>query len=377
MADSPLPEACGPPIGFNIVTGGCPKSSRDSSWGRFAAFRIRDATRRKTGERTALGMNSMKIVVLDGYTLNPGDNPWSAVAALGELTVYERTPPEEIVDRIGDAPIVLTNKTPLTRATLAACPHLKYIGVLATGYNVVDVVAAREQQIPVTNVPIYGTDTVAQYVFAVLLQMIHQPVQHDQAIRMGQWQQCQDFSFWLQPLTELVGKSLGIVGYGRIGRRVAEIGRAFGMQLLIASRSRPEDLDPAAGTWLPVAELFKQADVVSLHCPQTADNLRFVNQELLAHMKPNAYLINAARGTLIDESALAAALHRGQIAGAALDVVSIEPIASDNPLLSAPRCLLTPHYAWATVEARRRLMATAAQNIADFLAGQPSNVVNR
>lgn len=318
----------------------------------------------------------MKIVVLDGYTLNPGDNPWTPLEALGELTVYDRTPADEILARIGDAALVLTNKTPLSADTLAACPNLRYIGVLATGFNVVDTVAARQQGIPVTNVPIYGTDSVAQFVFAALLQMVHQPLQHDRAIRMGQWQQCQDFSFWLQPLTELAGKKFGVVGFGRIGQRTAAIARAFGMQLLVSSRTprQPEkDLD---FQWLPVEELFAQADVISLHCPQTADNLKFVNAALLARMKPSAYLINTARGALIDECALAQALEQGQLAGAALDVVSVEPITSDNPLLSAPRCLLTPHYAWATVDARRRLMATAAQNLTAFLEGRPVNVVN-
>ncbi len=319
----------------------------------------------------------MKIVVLDGYTLNPGDNPWTAFESLGELTIFDRTPVELIVSRMSGAEIVLTNKTPLNAATLAACPALRYIGVLATGFNVVDISAAREQNVLVTNVPEYGTDTVAQFVFAALLQLIHQPFQHDQAIRMGQWQQCQDFSFWLQPLIELVGKTFGIVGYGRIGRRVAEIARAFGMQISVASRARPGDQDSQSVRWCTIEELFSHADVISLHCSQTADNLRFVNAGLLSNMKPSAFLINTARGALIDELALAEALANEHLAGAALDVVSIEPIAADNPLLSAPRCLLTPHYAWATLEARRRLMTTAAENVASFLRGQPINVVNR
>lgn len=318
----------------------------------------------------------MKIVVLDGYTLNPGDNPWTVFEGLGELTVHDRTPVDLIVSRMAEADIVLTNKTPITAATLDACPAVRYIGVLATGFNVVDTAAARARNIPVTNVPIYGTDTVAQFVFAALLQMIHQPYQHDQAIRMGQWQQCQDFSFWLQPLIELVGKTFGIVGYGRIGRRVGEIAGAFGMKLCVASRTRPTSGLSQAVRWCSVQELFAEADVISLHCPQTPENLKFVNANLLAKMKSTAYLINTARGALIDESALASALAAEKLAGAALDVVSLEPIAVDNPLLSAPRCLLTPHYAWATVEARRRLMATAAENVSAFLRGQPVNVVS-
>ena len=318
----------------------------------------------------------MRIVVLDGYTLNPGDNPWTAIEQLGSLTVYPRTTPAEVVARARDADVVLTNKTPLSAETLAALPNLKFIAVLATGYNVVDIAAAAQRQIPVSNVPVYGTDTVAQHVFATLLSFIHRPFEHDQAIRAGQWQAAGDFCFWLSPLSELVGKQLGIVGFGRIGRRTAEVGHALGMSVLAhdVAQHHPPAYQPFA--WRSIDALFAESDVVSLHCPQTADNVRFVNRQLLGRMKPTAILINAARGGLIEEHDLAEALNAGTIAGACLDVVSLEPIAADNPLLRARNCLLTPHIGWATVEARRRLMQTTAENVSRFLAGQPQNVVN-
>lgn len=318
----------------------------------------------------------MRIVVLDGYTLNPGDNPWSAVEALGQLTVYDRTAPQEIVQRAAEADIVLTNKTPLTAQTLEQLPRLKFISVLATGFNIVDVQAARARGVAVSNVPIYGTDSVAQYVFAALLSLIHNPVLHDQAIRAGQWQQCGDFSFWKTNLIELVGKTMGIVGFGRIGRSVGKLANAFGMKV-IAHDQQPGDApgyEPFA--WKELEPLFAESDVVTLHCPQTADNARFVNAALLKQMKPTAYFINSARGGLVDEAAIAAALNQGVLAGAALDVVSVEPIREDNPLLQAKNCLLTPHMAWATVEARRRLMQITAENIAAFINGEPVNVVN-
>lgn len=318
----------------------------------------------------------MQIVVLDGHTLNPGDNPWTAVEQLGQLTVYPRTAAEQIVERAREAEIVLTNKTPLSSATLAELPRLKFIAVLATGYNVVDIQAAAHRGIPVSNVPVYGTDTVAQHVFATLLSFIHRPAEHDRAIREGAWRAAGDFCFWLSPLSELVGKTLGIVGFGRIGRRTAEVGHAFGMRVLAydVQPSHAPSYQPFA--WGSIEEVFANSDVVSLHCPQTADNARFVNQRLLASMRPNAILINAARGGLIDEQALANALNAGTLAGACLDVVSLEPIAADNPLWAARNCLLTPHIGWATVEARRRLMQTTAENIASFLAGRPQHVVN-
>ncbi len=318
----------------------------------------------------------MKIVVLDGYTLNPGDNPWDDVAQLGDLVVHDRSSPDEIGERAAAADIVLTNKTPLSAETIGKLPALKFIAVLATGFNVVDIQAAAARKIPVSNVPVYGTDTVAQHVFASLLSMIHRPFEHDQAIRAGRWARSGDFCFWLSPIEELAGKLMGVVGFGRIGRRVAEVARAFGMHILA------NDVFPGPAPsfpnfeWRSMESLFADSDVVSLHCPQTSDNAKFVNRSLLAKMKPTAILINAARGGLVDEQDLADALNSGRIAGACLDVVSAEPIRSDNPLLAAKNCLLTPHIAWATVEARRRLMRTTAENIANFLCGKPANVVN-
>ncbi len=318
----------------------------------------------------------MKIVVLDGYTLNPGDNSWDGVESLGSLIVHDRTSEAEIVSHASVADVLLTNKTPLTRKTIEQLPNSKFVSVLATGFNVVDTIAACERGIPVSNVPVYGTDTVAQHVFAVLLHLIHHPGEHDAAVRTGEWQKRQDFSFWLSPLTELAGKTMGIVGFGRIGRKTAEIAHAFGMYVIAhdVSQGNPPNYDRFA--WSSIDELFKQSDVVSLHCPQTADNKQFVNAKLISKMKPTAILINAARGTLINESELATALNAGAIAGACLDVVSVEPISADNPLLNAINCLITPHMAWATVEARRRLMQTTAENIAAFQSGKPINVVN-
>lgn len=318
----------------------------------------------------------MKIVVLDGYTLNPGDNPWDEVAQLGQLAVYDRSSVDEIVPRGADAEILLTNKTPLTAATITQLPRLKFISVLATGFNVVDIQAAADHGIPVSNVPIYGTDTVAQHVFAALLTMIHRPFEHDQAIRAGQWKRSGDFCFWLSPMSELVGKTMGIVGFGRIGRRVAEVAHVFGMRILAQDVQVGQPPDFPNFEWRSMDSLFADSDVVSLHCPQTKDNFQFVDRRLLGLMKPTAILINAARGGLIHEQDLADSLNSGRLAGACLDVVSSEPIRDDNPLLTARNCLLTPHIAWASVEARRRLMRTTVENIANFQRGKPSNVVN-
>lgn len=318
----------------------------------------------------------MNIVCLDGYTLNPGDNPWDGVAALGDFTVYDRTPADEIVERATDADIILTNKTPLTAETLAQLPKLKFIAVLATGYNVIDIKAARERDIPVSNVPVYGTETVAQHIFAVLLTHIHQPAAHDQAIRDGQWAKSGDFCFWNSPLYELSGKVFGVVGFGRIGRRVAELANAFGMEVWAYDvyQENPPAYEPFA--WKSIEKLFAGADVVSLHCPQTPDNGGMVNKQLLSTMKPTAVFLNAARGGLVNEADMRDALNNDQLAFAALDVVSAEPIKEDNPLLDAKNCLLTPHIAWAAVEARTRLMATTADNVQAFIDGKPINVVN-
>jgi len=318
----------------------------------------------------------VRIVVLDGHTLNRGDNPWDELAALGELTVYDRSARDEIVPRARGAAVALTNKTHLDAAALAALPELRYVGVLATGYNVVDVAAAHARGITVTNVPEYGTDFVAQHVFALLLELANAVGEHDAAVHAGEWQRCPDFSFWTRPLLELAGLTMGIVGYGRIGQRVGEVARALGMRVLASARpGSPLPPPTAKETWCELEELFAAADVVTLHCPLTADNERFVNARLLARMKRSALLINAARGQLVDEAALAQALADGTIAGAGLDVVSDEPIRADNPLLRAPRCVITPHVAWASLAARRRLMATAVENLRAYLAGRPVNLV--
>lgn len=318
----------------------------------------------------------MRLVVLDGYTLNPGDNPWTEVAKQVDFTVYERTPAELIVERSVGAEILLTNKTPLTAATLAQLPQLRFISVLATGYNIVDTTAAAERGVAVSNVPEYSTDSVAQLVLALLLHFCHQPARHDQRIREGYWQNCGDFCFWVAPLRELVGLKMGIVGFGRIGRRVGELAHALGMDVLAHDVARQAPPAYERFGWRSLEEVFAQSDVVTLHCPQTADNAGLVNRKLLSLMKPTALLINAARGGLIQEQDLADALNRGTLAGAALDVLSSEPPPPDHPLLHAKNCLLTPHIAWATVEARRRMMAVTAENVAAFLRGQPQNVVN-
>lgn len=318
----------------------------------------------------------MRIVVLDGYTLNPGDNPWTPVAALGELLVYDRTEEVDVVPRAREAHIVLTNKTPLSSATLAQLPQLRFISVLATGYNVVDAAAARAQDIVVSNVPEYGTDSVAQYVLAGILHFCHRAAQLDRLIRAGEWQRRGEFSFWAEPLVELAGKQIGIVGFGRIGRRVADVAHALGMRVLAYDLHPTPPPPDQPFRWESLEALFAQSDIVTLHCPQTADNQQFVNRALLSRMKPTALLINAARGGLIQEADLAEALNEGRLAGAALDVLSTEPPPADHPLLHAKNCLLTPHIAWATGEARRRLMAITADNIAAFLRGSPQNVVN-
>jgi glycerate dehydrogenase len=318
----------------------------------------------------------MNITALDGYTLNPGDNPWDDVAKLGAFTCFERTLIDQIVERAQNAEIILTNKAPLSAATINQLPKLKFIGVTATGYNIVDVQAARARGIPVSNVPIYATDTVAEFIMALLLNFYYQPQLHSELVKQGEWSRSGDFSFWRTPLAELAGRTIGIVGFGRIGRRVGELAAAFKMRILVNNRSRGQ-LPPYPIEWREIPELFAESDVVTLHCPLTSENAGMVNESLLGRMKKTAYLINTARGALINEKDLAAALHQGKIAGAALDVVSAEPIASENPLLKAPNITITPHIAWAAIEARRRLMAVTAQNIAAFLAGKPINVVNR
>lgn len=319
----------------------------------------------------------MRIVVLDGATLNPGDNPWDGLACLGELVVHESSAPAEIPPRAAGADVVVVNKAALDAATIERLPRLRFVAVTATGVNVVDLAAARRRGIPVSNVPEYGTDSVAQHAIALLLELCVGVGEHAAAVRGGEWTRARDFSFWHRPLVELAGLTMGIVGFGRIGRRVGELAHALGMAVLAvpprAGGGAPPPWQPFA--WRDLAGLFRESDVVSLHCALGADNERFVNDALLRTMKPTAYLLNTARGGLVDEPALARALAEGRLGGAGLDVVSREPMAADNPLLGAPRCVITPHNAWATLAARRRLMATTVENVRAFLAGAPVNVV--
>lgn len=317
----------------------------------------------------------MKIVVLDGYTLNPGDLNWDTLKQLGDCAIYDRTPPSEIVERAGNAEVVLTNKTLLTRDTITALPKLKYIGVLATGYNVVDTAAAKERNLPVTNVPDYGTPSVAQHTFALLLELTQHAGHHSQTVRDSRWTRSPDFCYWDFPLIELHGLTFGIIGFGKIGRAVAKLADAFGMRVLVHSRSRAVDLTTEF-TLVGLDELLSRSDVVSLHCPLTPDNKEFINAARLSQMKPTAFLLNTSRGPLLDEQAVAEALNTGRIAGAALDVLSIEPPRADNPLLTARNCLVTPHLAWATRAARARLMDVAVENVRSFIAERPRNVVN-
>jgi glycerate dehydrogenase len=318
----------------------------------------------------------MKVVVLDGYTVNPGDNPWDELAQLGELTLYDRTPAEHLLLRARDADVLLVNKVPLTAQTLANLPALRFISVLATGYNVVDVAAARRRGVPVSNVPEYGTDSVAQHVFALLLELCHQAGVHHAAVMAGEWVRAQDFCFWKTPPIELAGLTMGIIGFGRIGQRVGAIAHAFGMSVIAAGGSSAAQPGYQPFVWKDLPAVFSAADVVSLHCPLTDSTARFVNRQLLSRMKPSAFFINTARGQLVDEQALADALNSNQIAGAGLDVVSVEPMRPDNPLLHARHCVITPHLAWASLAARRRLMAVTVANVNAFLAGKPINVVN-
>lgn len=317
----------------------------------------------------------MKIVVLDGYTLNPGDISWDGLQALGELTVYDRTAPADVVSRAAGAQAVYTNKTRLGRAEMDALPELKFIGVLATGYNVVDVAYAAEKGITVCNIPTYGTASVAQFVFALMLELCHHVQRHSDRVHEGAWSGCQDFCFWEHPLIELSGKTLGIVGCGRIGLQTARIGAAFGMRIL-GYDNHPITTDLPGFTQVDLPELLAQSDFISLHCPLFAETNGMINRSTLAGVKPGAFLINTSRGPLIEEEALCEALQDGRIAGAALDVLSSEPPAADNPLLRAPNCIVTPHIAWATREARSRLMKMAVDNLAAYLAGTPQNVVS-
>lgn len=314
----------------------------------------------------------MKIIILDGAALNPGDLNWEVLSQFGTYTVYPRTDSlQEAIQRIGDAPIVLTNKTPITRELLDACPQIRYIGVLATGYNVIDCQAARERGIPVTNVPSYGTNAVAQFTMALLLNICHQIGLHDQAVHQGQWEHSPVFSFWLTPQSELAGKTMGIIGLGRIGTAVAKLAQAFGMEVIAHSRTPKDGI-----SCVDLETLLARSDVVSLHCPLFPETEKLIGKENLARMKDGAILLNTSRGGLLDEEAVAQALRTGKLRAAAVDVVSQEPIAHDNPLLQAPNCIITPHMAWAPVESRQRLLDCAVENLRAFLAGCPQNVVS-
>jgi len=318
----------------------------------------------------------MKIVVLDGYTLNPGDLSWEGLEKLGELTVYDRTPEDKIYERSKDAEIVFTNKTPLTRETLSKLPLLKYIGVLATGYNVVDIKAAKELGITVTNIPTYGTDAVAQYVFALLLEICHHVYEHNNAVKNGEWTNCPDFCFWKYPLIELAGKTMGIIGLGRIGYRTAKLAQAFGLKVLAYDANQRKELEDENLRYASMDELLAKSDIISLHCPLTDETKNIINKDTISKMKDGVIIINTSRGPLISENDLAEALKSGKVYAAAVDVVSAEPISSTNPLLTAPNCIITPHIAWAPKESRSRLMDIAVSNLKAFLDGKPVNAVN-
>ena len=315
----------------------------------------------------------MKIVILDGHAVNPGDLSWEGIAALGDLTVYEYTPPEQTVERAKDADIILTNKTYLTREVLEQLPKVRYIGAQSTGFDAVDVAYAKERGIPVTNVPAYSTDAVAQTTFALLLEICYHVGLHSDSVRSGDWSNTVHFSYWNTPLLELSGKTMGIFGMGRIGTRVAEIAQSFGMQVIACSRTNK---DIAGVRWVSKEQLFREADVLSLHAPLSADTMGMINKETLALMKPSAILINTSRGKAVVEEELADALNQGRIYAAGLDVLYQEPANPDNPLLTAKNCVITPHLAWASKEARERLLAIVTENLKAFLDGKPQNVVN-
>lgn len=317
----------------------------------------------------------MKIVVLDGFTTNPGDLSWAGLEDLGELLVYPNTPPELVADRAAGADILIVNKVRLPGELFKVLPKLKFISVLATGYNIVDVDAARQAGVAVSNVPNYSTPSVAQHVFAGLLSLLNRPEAHDLAVRAGRWSEANQFSFCLNRQTELAGKTMGVVGMGQIGKRVAVLANAFEMNVIANSRSQPESSSGSDVKWCSLSDLFEMADVISLHCPLTDQTRSMVDQQLINRMKSSAILINTARGELIDEGALAAALNENRIGGAFLDVVAREPIPVDHPLLQAKNCLLTPHLAWATVESRRRLLESTIQNVSGFKQGHSINRV--
>lgn len=318
----------------------------------------------------------MKIVVLDGYTLNPGDLSWSGIEKHGELTVHDRTAPEQIMERLAGAEIVFTNKTPLTREHFAANPQMRFVGVLATGYNVVDIAAAKERKIPVCNIPTYGTMAVAQFAAALMLELCHRVGRHADSVKTGDWSRGSDFCYWLNPLIELDGKTLGVVGFGRIGQAFGKIAQAFGMNILAVDEYPNKSLESDTLRYTTLDDLYANADVISLHCPLFDNNKGMINQAAIAKMKPGVLILNTSRGPLINEADLAEALKLGRVAGAGVDVLSCEPPTLENPLLSAPNCIVTPHIAWATKEARSRLMNIAVDNLSAFIKGKAQNVVN-
>lgn len=315
----------------------------------------------------------MRIVILDGYAANPGDLSWEAIASQGDLTVYERTAPEDVIARIGDAEAIYTNKTVISEAVMDACPNLKLISVLATGYNVVDLAAASAHGITVCNVPAYSTRDVAQLTFALLLEICHHVGHHAETVREGRWTSCKDFCYWDYAPIALYGKTLGIIGFGQTGQAVAKLAKAFGMNVLVNTRTIR---DCPEVTFCDLDTLLAQSDVVTLHCPLTEKTERMIRKETIAKMKDGAILLNTGRGPLLDEQDVADALKSGKLSALGADVVSKEPISADNPLLTAPNCYLTPHIAWATKDARTRLLAVSAENLRQFLLGTPQNVVN-
>lgn len=318
----------------------------------------------------------MNIVILDGYTLNPGDLSWKEIAKFGNLVVHERTSANDIVRSIGDAEIVFTNKTPITKETLDACPNIKFIGVLATGYNVVDVEYAKEKGIPVSNIPSYGTAAVGQFAIALLLEICHHIAHHSDAVHNGRWSSNPDWCFWDYPLIELAGKTMGIIGFGRIGQNTGSIAKALGMKV-IAYDEYPNDSGREIADYVPLDTLLGSSDVIALHCPLFPSTQGIINKENIAKMKNGVIILNNSRGQLIVEQDLADALNSGKVYAAGLDVISQEPISNDNPLLSAKNCIITPHISWAPKESRQRLMNYAVENLQKFLAGSPINVVNK
>lgn len=316
----------------------------------------------------------MKIVILDGYAANPGDMSWQALGDLGELTVYDRTAPEEILKRAGGAEMLIINKTPLYRETIEKLPQLRYIGTISTGYNVVDIEAARERNIPVCNVPSYCTSMVAQHTFALLFELTNHIHEHAASVKSGEWAACEDFCYWKTAPIELWNKTIGIVGFGSIGRAVAQMALALEMKVLVNSRTRREL--PEGAQWAELDMLFRQSDVITLHCPLTSETAGLINQKAISLMKKTAIVLNTARGAMINEQDLADALNAGRILGAGMDVLSTEPPRKDNPLLTAKNCVITPHIAWAAKTSRERLINTVVENVAAFLKGKPQNVVN-